>query len=98
MVESLLIALMGTAAGLAVSPVVSKSLSTMLLGGEGETHVDTSLDIRVFAFAALASIVAALLVGLIPALQATSGSLNERIKSGQHTTQAHERRRILPRR
>ncbi len=96
MVESLLIALMGTAAGLAVSPVVSKSLSTMLLGGEGETHVDTSLDIRVFAFAALASIVAALLVGLIPALQATSGSLNERIKSGQHTTQAHERRRILP--
>jgi predicted permease len=97
LVESLLIALMGTAAGLAVAPVVSKSLSVMLLGGRGDMQVDTSLDIRVFAFAALASIVAALLVGLVPALQATSRSLNEQIKSGQHTTQAQERRRILPR-
>jgi predicted permease len=95
LVESLLIALMGTAAGLAVAPIVSKSLSMMLLGGE-DLQVDTSLDIRVFAFAALASIVASLLVGLIPALQATSSSLNEQIKSGQHTTQAQERRRILP--
>ena len=96
LVESLLIALMGTAAGLAVAPAVSKSLTLMLLGGEGEVHVDTSLDIRVFGFAALASVVASLLVGLVPALQATSSSLNEQIKSGQHTTQAQERRRVLP--
>jgi predicted permease len=96
LVESLLIALMGTAAGLAVAPVVSKSLSVMLLGGQGDIQLDTSLDIRVFAFAALASIVASLLVGLVPALQATSRGLNEQIKSGQHTTQAHERRRVLP--
>jgi predicted permease len=96
LVESLLIASMGTAAGLAVAPLVSKSLTAMLLGGQRDIHVDTSLDIRVFAFAAVAAIVAALLVGLTPALQATSGSLNDQIKSGQHTTQAHERRRILP--
>ena len=96
LVESLLIALMGTAAGLAVAPLVGKSLTAMLLGGEGDVHVDTSLDIRVFAFAAVAAIVAALLVGLVPALQATSASLNDQIKSGQHTTQSHERRRILP--
>ena len=96
LVESLLIALMGAAAGLAVAPVVSKSLTLLLLGGEGNPQVDTSLDIRVFAFAALASIVASLLVGLVPALQATSKGLNEQIKSGQHTTQAYERRRILP--
>ncbi|MGD0892724.1 MAG: ABC transporter permease [Terracidiphilus sp.] len=96
LVESLLVAAMGTAAGLAISPLVSKFLSVLLLGSMEEVHVDTSLDIRVFAFAALASIVATLLVGLVPALQATSGSLNEHIKSGQHTTQAHERQRILP--
>jgi predicted permease len=97
LVESLLIAVMGTAAGLAISPLVGKSLSMVLLGGESGMQIDTSLDIRVFAFAALASLVATLLVGLVPALQATSGSLNEHIKSGQHTTQAHERQRILPR-
>ena len=96
LVESLLIALMGTALGLAIAPLVSRSLAAILLGGEFETHVDTSLDIRVFVFAAIAAIVAALLVGLVPALQATSGRLNDHIKGGQHTTQAHERRRMLP--
>jgi predicted permease len=96
LVESLLIALVGTAAGLAIAPLVSKSLTMLLLGSQSEMHVDTSLDIRVFAFAALAAIVAALLVGLVPALQATSRGLNEQIKSGQHTTMAHERTRILP--
>jgi predicted permease len=96
-VESLLIAIGGTATGLALAPLVSQSLSVLLLGGEFETHIDTSLDLRVFAFAALAAIVATLLVGLVPALQATSANLNEQIKHGQHTTQAHERQRLLPR-
>jgi predicted permease len=102
LVESLLIAVAGTALGLAISPLVSKSLAAMLLGGQFEMHVDTSLDLRVFAFAAIAAIVAALLVGLVPALQATSGRLNDHIKGGQHgggqhITQAHERRSLLPR-
>ncbi len=38
-----------------------------------------------------------MLIGLVPALQATSSSLNEQIKSGSHATQAHERKRWLPR-
>jgi predicted permease len=97
MVESILVALTGTAAGLAVAPLVSQSLSMALLGGQFETHVDTSLDVRVFAFAALASLVAALLIGLIPAVRATSRDLNEQIKHGQHTTLAYERRGLLPR-
>ena len=89
--------LTGTAAGLAIAPLVGKSLAAILLGGQLETHIDTSLDIRVFGFAALAAMVAALLVGLIPASQATAGNLSEQIKQGQHTTQAHERQRVLPR-
>ncbi|HEY4357481.1 MAG TPA: ABC transporter permease [Acidobacteriaceae bacterium] len=97
LVESLLIALMGTGVSLAFAPLLSKSLSALLVGGADGIHIDTSLDIRVFAFGAVASIVATFLVGLIPALQATSGGLSEQIKSRQHTTQAHERRRMLPR-
>ncbi len=95
--ESLLIATAGSAAGLAIAPLVSQSLSMVLLGGQRETHVDTSLDIRVFAFAALTAIIATLLVGLVPALQATSGSLNEHMKQGQHATQVRERQGITPR-
>ncbi len=97
LVESLLIAIMGTATGLAVAPLVSQLLSLVLLGGQSEAHVDTSLDLRVFAFAALTAVIATLLVGLVPALQATSGTLNESIKHGQHATRAHEHRTLLPR-
>ncbi|HEY2470072.1 MAG TPA: ABC transporter permease [Terracidiphilus sp.] len=97
LVESLLISLTGTVAGLAFAPSIGASLSALLLGEQGEANVDTRLDIRLFAFAALVSIVATLLVGLVPALQATSKGLNDQIKQGQHTTQAHERQPILPR-
>jgi predicted permease len=97
LVESFLIAVTGTAAGLAISPLVSRSISALLLGGQGETNLDTSLDLRVFAFAALAAIGAALLIGLIPALRATSGTLSDQMKHGQHTTLAYERQAVLPR-
>ena len=97
LVESLLIAIAGTAAGLAIAPFVGRSLSALLVGGQFANHIDTSLDVRVFAFGALVALVATLLVGLVPALQATSSNLNEQIKNGQHATQAHEHRRILPR-
>jgi predicted permease len=77
---------------------VSKALATMLMSGGGArtVHLDTSLDFRVFAFAAVAAMVAAVLIGLVPALQATSRNLHDHIKDGQHATQAHERRRVLP--
>ena len=97
MVESLLISLAGTAVGLAAAPSIGASLSILLLGGQSESYVDTRLDIRLFAFAALVSMVATLLVGLVPALQATSKGLNEQIKQGQHSAGVHERQRILPR-
>ncbi|MBS1804078.1 MAG: ABC transporter permease [Acidobacteria bacterium] len=97
LVESLLISLAGTVFGLVMAPWVGESLSAMLLAGQFETNIDTNLDLRVFAFAAAIAVVATLLVGLVPALQATSSGLNEQMKQGQHTTQAHERQRLLPR-
>ena len=97
MVESLLIALLGTAAGMLAAPIVSHTLKAVLLGRDSYTVLDTALDIRVFAFVSLTAIVATLLIGLIPALRATSRNLNEQIKSGSHTMSAHERKRLLPR-
>jgi predicted permease len=83
--------------GLAVAPLAGQALGAVLLSGEREAHLDTSVDIRVFGFAALAALLTTAVIGLVPALRATSGNLNEQIKSGQHTTQAHERNRWLPR-
>jgi predicted permease len=50
--ESLLIAVTGTAIGLAIAPLVAQALAALLLGGQRDAYLDTSLDIRVFAFAA----------------------------------------------
>jgi predicted permease len=97
LVETLLVAVLGTAAGLAFAPIVGQAISSVLLGGEREIHVDTSLDIRVFAFAAIAALVASLFVGLVPAFRATSGTLNEQMKNGQRSTQTYERQGLLPR-
>jgi predicted permease len=97
LVEGLLLGVIGTIAGLAIAPIVSKSLAAMLPGGRGDMHLDTSLDIRVFGFAALAAVFATLLFALAPAIQATSRNLIDRIKDGQHATQTQERRRIFPR-
>jgi predicted permease len=97
MVESLLIAVLGTVAGMIAAPLVSRSLAAVVLGGDRTAFLDTTLDKRVFAFVTLAAVVSAVLIGLIPALRATSKNLNEQIKSGSHSASVSERQRILPR-
>ena len=52
-------------------------------------------------FAALIAVTAAVVIGLVPALQGTGGDLNKHIKNGQHAGKsesgARERRKLLPR-
>jgi putative ABC transport system permease protein len=97
-VESLMIAGLGTVAGIAVAPAVSSSLAAFLMSSSGDSNLvlDTSLDLRVLVFAVLIALVSAVLIGLVPALQATAGNLNDHIKDGQYARQAH-RWRFLPR-
>jgi predicted permease len=97
LIESLLIAMLGTAAGMIAAPAVSQSLAVLILSKAPGATLDTSLDMRVFAFIALAAIAAAVLIGLIPALRATSANLNDEIKSGSQASSTRERRRLLPR-
>ena len=99
LMESLLIATSGTALGLVFAPIVSHSVTTILTRGNIATGaaLDTSLDIRVFLFAAILAIAATILIGLLPALQATGGDLNEHIKEGQHPKNAVARHKLLPR-
>jgi predicted permease len=96
LVEGLLLGMAGTIAGLAIAPAVSRLLAAVLLSGQQGTYLDTSLDVRVFAFAGIAAIVATLLFALVPAIKATSRNLMDRMKDGQHATLIHERRSILP--
>lgn len=95
--ESLLIATLGTIAGLVVAPLASKMLAHLLLSRNPDTVLDTSLDIRVFFFAALVTILSSILIGLLPALRATSGDLNDKIRSGSQTQSRRDSYRLLPR-
>ena len=97
LVESLLIAVLGTAAGMVAAPAVSQALAVLLLGNDRQALLDTSIDLRVFTFIAASAIVSCVVIGLIPALRATAKSLNEQIKSGMQIGSAGERRRLLPR-
>lgn len=99
LIESLLIAAAGTILGLIAAPLVSRSLVAMLMRGNPaqSATLDTSLDVRVFLFAVFIAVTAAIVIGLVPALQATDGDLNDQIKKAQHTREARERSRILPR-
>jgi len=54
------------------------------------------MDLRVFVFLALMAGIAAVVIGLVPALRATSGSLSEQIKSGAHTTGRKRQTHVLP--
>jgi predicted permease len=96
--DSLLIALLGTVGGMMAASVVSRSIAafmmhsnTFILNG----RIDTSLDLPMFGFAAIIAIVSTLLIGLIPALQATSGNLSDHIKLGQHARQVHDLGKVL---
>jgi predicted permease len=97
LIESLLVATAGTALGLALAPVVSHSLATMLAGNSEGMVLDSSLDLRVFGFAALIAVTAAVLIGLMPALRATGGDLTEQIKEGQYAAKARDHGKVLPR-
>lgn len=95
--ESLLLATTGTVLGLGIAPFASRALGALLLSGQPDAHLDTSLDPRLLGFAALVAAGTTLLIGLLPALRATSRQLNEQIRSDQHTIRRREDHRWLPR-
>ena len=97
LVESMLIAILGTALGIAVAPTVSRSLAIMVASGERAVQLDTSLEFRVLAFGALTAMLSTLAIGLIPALQSTGRNVSDQIKEGQHASHLQERRSVTPR-
>jgi predicted permease len=68
--ESLLLALLGGALGVLLAVWGKTAISRLLSGSPDGLHYDISFDFTVLAFALLASFIAALLSGLLPALRA----------------------------
>lgn len=79
--ESVLLAVLGAAVGIAVAPVVLGALQ-VVMPDELSSVAPVQLDLRVLAFASGLAVLTGILFGLWPAFGATRGSSTEAIKSG----------------
>jgi predicted permease len=85
MTESLLLAFLGTAAGLLLASWGGRVLVHFLSTRRHPLDLDLSLDPRVMAFTVGAAIVTAVLFGLAPALRATRVELNQAMRENTRT-------------
>ena len=90
--ESLLIALIGAAAGLVIARNVSRVIVGFLSTQDRPIAIDLSMDWRMFAFTTLVAVVTCLLFGLVPALRATSTAPTRAMSaSGRSVISSRER-------
>jgi predicted permease len=79
--ESVLLAILGGAAGMLLGMWASRLTSSIHLQSV-PLHVNASFDWRVFAFAATSALLTGLVVGLLPALRASSADVNSVLHEG----------------
>ncbi len=80
--ESLLLAGAGGGLGWLLSLAMTRTLAVWLAGGSAETAFRIAPDARVLAFTAGVSLLACLLFGLLPAVQASRADLMEAMRGG----------------
>jgi predicted permease len=79
--ESVLLAILGGAAGILLGMWAGRLTSSIHLQSL-PLHVNASFDWRVFAFAAASALLTGLVVGLLPALRASSADVNSVLHDG----------------
>jgi predicted permease len=95
LIESVLLALAGGAAGLALAVVIVRAAVSLQPALDFPLRLDLPIDTRVFGFSLLASVVTGVAFGLIPAIQATKPELVPALKDA--TSQAGHGRSLLRR-
>jgi predicted permease len=86
--ESLLLALLGCVAGIILGLGATTAFSSIPLHTSLPIILDFHFDWRVFAYALGAAILTAVLVGIVPALRASRGDINEILHEGGRTSTA----------
>jgi predicted permease len=81
--ESLVLALVGGALGIALASVASRLLLRMVSDGRMPLHLNVSLDMRLLLFSLSVTLVTALLFGTLPAFRATRVNLTDSLKEGR---------------
>jgi predicted permease len=93
--ESVLLALIGAAAGLALAAAGIQWLLAMLPAGSLPRQQDVGIDVRVFAVAAAATLATGIVTGLTPAATLLRSSLNRAFQDGARgVTESAGRKRV----
>ncbi|MEX2263456.1 MAG: ABC transporter permease [Bryobacteraceae bacterium] len=95
MAESLLLAAIGGASGIALALWLSNGLIRMMSAGGLSMLFEITPDLRVLGFTASASVLTCLLFGLIPAWQAARVQVNPTLKEGRLGDRARWRRGLV---
>src|SRR5215469_14461655 len=94
--ESLLLALLGCAGGIAFGRLGSHWFNSLNLNATIPLVLDFQFDWRVFLYALAAAVLTGIVVGITPALRATRGNLNDILhKSGRTATAGRQRARSM---
>jgi predicted permease len=80
--ESVMLALLGGAAGALIGMWASSLLGSIRLPGDLPFRFDFSMDWRVFSYVAAIALLTGIVVGLIPALRASRVDLNDALREG----------------
>ena len=92
LIESLMVALIGAAAGTAIAAALSRALVALLSTPDSPIAVTLDLDWRVLAFTAALALVTTVLFGLVPALRGTHASPGAVMKrAGRGLTDSREK-------
>jgi predicted permease len=92
--ESILLALLGGAAGLGIAALSIRGLLLLLTNGQDNFTVGVGLDLRVLAFTFGVALATGLLFGLAPALQAVRVDITPALKETRASAMTGRRRRF----
>lgn len=82
LIENLILALLGGAAGLVFARILLSLAPSFQLSSHMHMNLEPSLDLRVFLFTLLLSLITALVFGLLPAFRASQVHLSQALKEG----------------
>ncbi len=82
LVESVLLAILGATAGIALGTLATRSIATFPVPSFVPISLDLSLDWRVLAYTVTAALLTGVLVGLWPALRVARSNVNQTLREG----------------
>jgi len=85
-IDGFVLSSLGTIVGIAIAPLISHRLTSILLPSDAHLWLDTRIDWLTFLFASGATLVSTIVIGLLPSFQSLPGDCALHMNEGIRTT------------